>query len=96
MVKEATLQVRMQPDVKADVERLYRSLGTSFAEAVRIFACQSLVVGGLPFAVALKPEAKQSMFGAANRYADPLKRAHEDGGAAWKCAVMKKRAADHA
>ena len=96
MVKDATLQVRMQPDVKADVERLYRSLGTSFAEAVRIFACQSLAVGGLPFAIVLKPEARQSMFGAANRYADPRKRACEDGGTAWKRAALKKRNAGHA
>ena len=39
---------------KAQVEELYRNLGTSFAEAVRIFAQQSLREGGLPFRPALK------------------------------------------
>lgn len=38
MAKEATLQVRMDADLKEQVETLYKRLGTSFAEAVRIFA----------------------------------------------------------
>jgi len=51
---DATLQVRMDGQVKANVEELYRSLGTTFAEAVRIFAQQSLQVGGMPFRPTLK------------------------------------------
>ena len=54
MAKEATLQVRMDADLKEKVEVLYREMGTSFAEAVRIFAQQSLREGGLPFRPALK------------------------------------------
>lgn len=49
MAMESTLQVRMDSELKANVEALYKSLGTSFAEAVRIFAQQSLREGGLPF-----------------------------------------------
>ena len=41
MAMESTLQVRMDSSLKAEVEALYKSLGTSFAEAVRIFAQQS-------------------------------------------------------
>ena len=37
MAKEATLQVRMDADLKEQVENLYKNMGTSFAEAVRIF-----------------------------------------------------------
>ena len=44
----------MNSDLKAQVEELYRSLGTSFAEAVRIFAQQSLREGGMPFRPTLK------------------------------------------
>jgi len=55
MPMEATLQVRMDSQVKANVEELYRSLGTSFAEAVRIFAQQSLLAGGMPFRPVLRP-----------------------------------------
>ncbi len=54
MALDATCQIRMNSDLKADVEELYRSLGSSFAEAVRIFAQQSLRVGGMPFRPSLK------------------------------------------
>lgn len=54
MAMDSTLQVRMDSSLKADVEELYRNLGTSFAEAVRIFAQQSLLAGGMPFRPTLK------------------------------------------
>ena len=54
MAMDATLQIRMNSDLKAQVEKLYRSMGTSFAEAVRIFAQQSLREGGMPFRPTLK------------------------------------------
>ena len=92
MVKEATLQVRMESDLKADAEELYRRLGTSFAEAVRIFARQSLTVGGMPFAIQLelpKP-GTPSMRGVAHKYAG------RNGGVAgekcWKRAAVEKYA----
>ena len=54
MAMDATFQIRMNSELKTDVENLYRSLGTSFAEAVRIFAQQSLREGGMPFTPSLK------------------------------------------
>ena len=36
MAMDATCQIRMDSDLKAQVEELYRNLGTSFSEAVRI------------------------------------------------------------
>ena len=51
MAKEATLQVRMDADVKQAAEELYRSLGTSLAEAIRMFAQKSIDYGGIPFPV---------------------------------------------
>lgn len=42
MAKEAILQVRMDSEIKEQAELLYKQLGTSFAEAVRIFAKQSI------------------------------------------------------
>ena len=36
MAMDATFQIRMNSELKSEVESLYRSLGTSFAEAVRI------------------------------------------------------------
>ena len=49
MAMDATLQIRINGELKTQVEELYRSLGTSFAEAVRIFAQQSIREGGMPF-----------------------------------------------
>lgn len=54
MSMDSTLQVRMDSKIKNNVEELYRNLGTSFAEAVRIFAQQSLLAGGMPFRPTLK------------------------------------------
>ena len=49
MPKEATMQVRMDADLKKQAEALYRKMGTSFAEAVRIFAKQSVKENAMPF-----------------------------------------------
>ena len=54
MAMDATLQIRMDKEIKSQVEALYRGMGTSFAEAVRIFAQQSLREGGMPFRPTLK------------------------------------------
>lgn len=54
MAMDSTMQIRMNSDLKAQVEELYRNLGTSFAEAVRIFAQQSLREGGMPFRPTMK------------------------------------------
>ncbi len=54
MAMDSTCQIRMNGELKAQVEDLYRNLGTSFAEAVRIFAQQSLREGGLPFRPTLR------------------------------------------
>lgn len=44
----------MDRELKSQVEALYQGLGTSFAEAVRIFAQQSLREGGMPFRPSMK------------------------------------------
>lgn len=54
MSMDATVQIRMDKELKLQVEELYRSMGTSFAEAVRIFAQQSIREGGMPFRPGLK------------------------------------------
>mgnify|MGYP000089188594 FL=1 len=51
---EAALQIRIDSAAKEQVEALYRSLGTSFAEAVRMFVQQSLQKGGMPFRPSLR------------------------------------------
>ncbi len=51
MAKTANINVRMEPNVKANAEELFASLGMTVTEAINIFLHQSLLVGGLPFEV---------------------------------------------
>lgn len=68
MAKQAIYQVRMDEEIKEQVEVLYRNLGTTFAEAIRIFAVQSIREQGLPFTPS---EARGKSFGALAKYANP-------------------------
>ena len=67
MAKEAVLQVRMDAEIKEKAELLFRSLGTSFTEAVRMFAKRSLDENGMPFQLTAN---KGQAFGIASGYAD--------------------------
>lgn len=66
MAKEAILQVRMDSDLKEQAELLYKQLGTSFAEAVRIFARQSIEDRAMPFTMHLSSTAPKRKLGLAN------------------------------
>ena len=68
MNKQAVYQVRMDENIKNQVEELYRSMGTTFAEAIRIFAVQSLNEQGMPF---IPSNARGKTFGAFSKYANP-------------------------
>jgi len=68
MAKEATLQVRMDAQLKEEVEELYKNMGTSFAEAVRIFAKQSVVDQKMPFTLC---NSRGNAFGILSQYANP-------------------------
>ena len=47
----ATIQIRIDDDVKASADSLFSSLGFDTSTAVRIFIAAALERGGLPFAV---------------------------------------------
>lgn len=66
MAKEATLQVRMDAELKEQAELLYKQLGTSFAEAVRIFARQSVEEKAMPFNMHLNTAGSGRKLGIAN------------------------------
>ena len=55
--KTATFQMRINPDVKQQVEDIYARQGLTFTDAVNIFIQQSLNIGGLPFLVSPENEA---------------------------------------
>ena len=87
MAKQAVFQVRMDEDTKNDVEALYRELGTSFAEAVRMFAVQSLRERGLPFTPS---QSRGRTYGALSSYANPALISMEEG--AFQRAMVEKHA----
>lgn len=74
MAMDATVQIRMDSELKRQVEELYKNLGTSFAEAVRIFARQSVTEGGMP----IKPTLKTWDELTPEEIAEDLRRAEED------------------
>ena len=87
MAKEAVLQVRMDGELKESAEKLYRSLGTSFAEAVRIFARQSVTDQGMPFVIT---SDRKSAYGMLAQYAKP--ELMEQESEAFERAVVTKHA----
>ena len=67
MAKEAVLQVRMDADMKEKAEKLYKDMGTSLAEAVRIFTAQSIKENGMPFMIKAD---RGSTYGRLSEYAN--------------------------
>ena len=51
MAKTERVTVRVEPDVKAKSEELFRSCGISMSDAINMFLHQSLKANGLPFSV---------------------------------------------
>ena len=70
--KSTVMQFRMDAGLKQDAEELFRELGTSFAEALRIFARQCVLTRSMPIAIAMPRH--ESASGAFAQYADPDKR----------------------
>ena len=51
MAKIASISMRVNPQIKAQAESIYRSLGITLTEAINIFLHKSILEGGLPFDV---------------------------------------------
>lgn len=51
MAKSASISMRVNPQIKAQAESIYRSLGITLTEAINIFLHKSILEGGLPFDV---------------------------------------------
>ena len=51
MSRSAVLNLRIEPDVKAEAEELFNSFGLTVTDAVNVFLRQSLMRGGFPFEI---------------------------------------------
>jgi len=49
MPRSAVLNLRIEPEVKADAEKLFGSFGLTVTDAVNVFLRQSIMIGGFPF-----------------------------------------------
>lgn len=91
--KRAILQVRIREDDKARAERLYDSMGTSLAEAVRLFVAQSNLMRKLPFQpVAIKSKDGEAAYGVLKKYGNPNRRNEERN--AWIEYLSRERPSD--
>ena len=48
-MKMATLNMRVDPSVKEEAERVYAQFGMNLTDAVNVFLHKSIMEGGLPF-----------------------------------------------
>ena len=51
MARTANINVRTEPDTKANAEAIYSSFGLSLSDAINVFLNMSIMEGGFPFSV---------------------------------------------
>ncbi|MBS5450635.1 MAG: type II toxin-antitoxin system RelB/DinJ family antitoxin [Coriobacteriia bacterium] len=91
MAKDAILQVRIDADLKKQAEDLYKSMGISLSEAVRMFVAQSIVENQMPFRPrSTMKRSSCKAYGALRLYMNPGLRGQERD--AWVRSLSAKEA----
>ena len=72
MAKTASMYIRIDPEVKSDVENIYAQYGMSITDAINVFLYTSRSRGGLPFD--LRPSVPNAETVAAIREVQEMKR----------------------
>jgi len=62
MTKTATIRARIEPDLKNDVEKLFKTLGLSTTEAINLFYRQVKLRQGLPFNIVIPNKTTEQVF----------------------------------
>ncbi len=62
MTKTSTVRARIEPNLKTDVENLFRKLGLSTTEAINLFYRQVKLRNGLPFSVVIPNKTTEKVF----------------------------------
>ncbi len=62
MTKTATVRARIEPNLKNDVEDLFKKLGLSTTEAINLFYRQVKMRKGLPFSVVIPNKTTEKVF----------------------------------
>ena len=72
MAKTASIYIRIDPEVKSDVENIYSQYGMSITDAINVFLYTSRNIGGLPFD--LRPPVPNAETVAAIKEVEEMKR----------------------
>ena len=70
MAKTSSLNIRLDPEIKATADGIFSRFGITVADAVNIFLHKSIMVGGLPFDMTLPKFNAETI--AAMREADDI------------------------
>lgn len=62
MAKTATIRARIEPNLKEDVEKLFRKMGISTTDAINLFYRQVKLRNGLPFDVVVPNKTTEKTF----------------------------------
>lgn len=76
--KTSTFQMRINPEIKQQVENIYSRQGLTFTDAVNIFIQQSINTNGLPFLAS--PENEEYMKAKAmHRFIEEVQKGFDSG-----------------
>ena len=83
MEKKATLNLRVNPEVKQNAEAVLTQLGISMSTAVDIYLRQISMVGGIPFPVTVKqaPDRVNAEMMTADQIREKIQRGLDDADA---------------
>ena len=83
MEKNATLNLRVNPEVKQNAEAVLTQLGISMSTAVDIYLRQISMVGGIPFPVTVKhaPDSINAEMMTADQIREKIQRGLDDADA---------------
>ncbi len=62
MAKISTVRARIEPELKAEVEKLFKELGISTTEAINLFYRQVKLRNGFPFNVVIPNKTTDKVF----------------------------------
>lgn len=54
MPKTSNINIRINPNIKEQAEKLFSNFGMNISDAINIFLHQSLIYGGLPFNIKMR------------------------------------------
>ena len=62
MAKTATIRARIEPNLKENVEKLFRKMGLTTTEAINLFYRQVKLRNGLPFNIVIPNKTTERTF----------------------------------